>query len=82
MQTQTAVRTRSPQMPVSGDTSSPIQMIGSPMSFSRNAEIYGEGEAADYIYKVASGRLSIRCHEKRSFWLRRRSTRSQMRFTC
>jgi CRP/FNR family transcriptional regulator, nitrogen fixation regulation protein len=55
MQTQTAVRTRSPQKPVSGDTSSPLQMIGSPMSFSRNAEIYGEGEAADYIYKVLSG---------------------------
>jgi CRP/FNR family transcriptional regulator, nitrogen fixation regulation protein len=55
MQTQTAVRTRSPQKPVSGDTSSPLQMTGSPMSFSRNAEIYGEGEAADYIYKVLSG---------------------------
>jgi CRP/FNR family transcriptional regulator, nitrogen fixation regulation protein len=25
------------------------------MSFARNAEIYGEGEPADYIYKVVSG---------------------------
>jgi CRP-like cAMP-binding protein len=25
------------------------------MSFSRNAEIYGEGEPADYLYKVLSG---------------------------
>jgi CRP-like cAMP-binding protein len=29
--------------------------MGAPMSFSRNAEIYGEGEPADYLYKVLSG---------------------------
>ena len=32
-----------------------IEFIGAPMSFARNAEIYGEGEPADYLYKVVSG---------------------------
>src|SRR5499426_1934397 len=32
-----------------------IDMMGAPMSFARNAEIYGEGEPADYLYKVVSG---------------------------
>ena len=32
-----------------------IELIGVPMSFARNAEIYGEGEPADYLYKVVSG---------------------------
>src|ERR1700722_20050957 len=30
-------------------------LVGAPMSFSRNAEIYGESEPADYLYKVVSG---------------------------
>jgi CRP/FNR family transcriptional regulator, nitrogen fixation regulation protein len=33
----------------------PIEMVGAPMSFSRNAEVYGENEPAEYIYKVVSG---------------------------
>ena len=33
----------------------PIDMMGAPMSFARNAEIYGEGEPADLVYKVVSG---------------------------
>src|SRR5262245_50099422 len=32
-----------------------IEFLGAPMSFARNAEIYGEGEPADYLYKVISG---------------------------
>ena len=32
-----------------------IELMGAPMSFARNAEIYGEGEPADYLYKVISG---------------------------
>jgi CRP/FNR family transcriptional regulator, nitrogen fixation regulation protein len=32
-----------------------IEFMGAPMSFARNAEIYGEGEPADYLYKVISG---------------------------
>ena len=34
---------------------SSIDLTGAPMSFARNAEIYGEGEPADYLYKVLSG---------------------------
>jgi CRP-like cAMP-binding protein len=29
--------------------------MGAPMSFARNAEIYGENEPAEYLYKVISG---------------------------
>ena len=32
-----------------------IEMIGASMSYRRNEEIYGEGEPADYLYKVVSG---------------------------
>jgi CRP-like cAMP-binding protein len=34
---------------------SAIDLMGAPMSFARNAEIYGEGEPADYLYRVISG---------------------------
>ena len=34
---------------------SSIELMGAPMSFFRNAEIYGENEPADYLYKVISG---------------------------
>ena len=34
---------------------SSIDLMGAPMSFARNAEIYGENEPADYLYKVLSG---------------------------
>jgi CRP/FNR family nitrogen fixation transcriptional regulator len=36
-------------------TFSAIEMMGAPMAFSRNAEIYGENEPAEYLYKVLSG---------------------------
>jgi CRP/FNR family nitrogen fixation transcriptional regulator len=32
-----------------------LEMIGAPMSFARNAEIYGENEPAEYLYKLVSG---------------------------
>jgi CRP/FNR family transcriptional regulator, nitrogen fixation regulation protein len=32
-----------------------IQLMGAPMPFARNEEIYGDGESADYLYKVISG---------------------------
>jgi CRP/FNR family transcriptional regulator, nitrogen fixation regulation protein len=38
-----------------------IELMGAPMSFGRNAEIYGEGEPADYLYKVMSG--SVRTYK-------------------
>jgi CRP/FNR family transcriptional regulator, nitrogen fixation regulation protein len=33
----------------------PIEMMGASMSFARNAEICGENEPADYLYKIVSG---------------------------
>ncbi|MFB9261605.1 helix-turn-helix domain-containing protein [Bradyrhizobium erythrophlei] len=33
----------------------PFGMIGTPMRFACNAEIYGEDEAAEYLYQVVSG---------------------------
>jgi CRP/FNR family nitrogen fixation transcriptional regulator len=39
----------------------PIEMMGAAMSFSRNSEIYGENEPADYLYKVISG--SVRTYK-------------------
>jgi len=42
-----------PAQPASlGDT---IATMGAPMGFRRNEEIYGEGETAEFLYKVASG---------------------------
>jgi CRP/FNR family nitrogen fixation transcriptional regulator len=37
------------------DLNDPIGMMGAPMPFGRNVEIYGEGEPAEYLYKVISG---------------------------
>jgi hypothetical protein len=63
MLTQTAVRTPSWREPTRGHVppaaarprGGPLDIMGAQMPFSRNAEIYGEGEAADYIYRVISG---------------------------
>jgi CRP-like cAMP-binding protein len=41
--------------PVPLSTQSAIELMGAPMPFSRNAEIYGENEPAEYLYKVISG---------------------------
>jgi CRP/FNR family nitrogen fixation transcriptional regulator len=38
-----------------------VQVGGASMTFERNAEIYGEGESADYVYKVLSG--SVRTYK-------------------
>jgi CRP-like cAMP-binding protein len=38
-----------------------VQVGGAAMTFERNAEIYGEGENADYVYKVVSG--SVRTYK-------------------
>jgi CRP/FNR family nitrogen fixation transcriptional regulator len=34
---------------------SSLDLMGAPMPFARNAEIYGEDEPAEYLYKVVSG---------------------------
>jgi CRP/FNR family nitrogen fixation transcriptional regulator len=38
-----------------------MDIMGAPMSFSRNTEIYGENEPADYLYRVVSG--SVRTYK-------------------
>jgi CRP/FNR family transcriptional regulator, nitrogen fixation regulation protein len=43
------------------DLASHMDVMGAPMSFSRNTEIYGENEPADYLYKVVSG--SVRTYK-------------------
>jgi CRP/FNR family nitrogen fixation transcriptional regulator len=32
-----------------------MDLVGAPMKFSRNVEIFGEGEPTEYVYKVVSG---------------------------
>jgi CRP/FNR family transcriptional regulator, nitrogen fixation regulation protein len=41
--------------PEQRDVAGPIELMGARMTFARNAEIYGETEPADYLYKVVSG---------------------------
>ena len=41
-----------PQAPAPGES---VEMMGAVMPFARNAEIYGENEPAEYLYKVVSG---------------------------
>ena len=36
-----------------------LDMMGAAMSFSRNEEIYGEAEPADYLYKVVTGAVRM-----------------------
>jgi len=48
-----------PRRPGSLALTGSLEMIGAPMTFARNGEIYGEGEPADYIYKVASGAVRM-----------------------
>ena len=36
-----------------------LDMMGAPMLFTRNEEIYGESEAAEYLYKVVSGAVRM-----------------------
>jgi len=36
-----------------------LDVMGATMEFPRNGEIYGEGEAADYIYKVICGAVRV-----------------------
>ena len=52
----TAGRTTRTLPPVSAHTTgNSIELMGAPMPFARNAEIYGENEPAEYLYKVISG---------------------------
>jgi CRP/FNR family transcriptional regulator, nitrogen fixation regulation protein len=42
-------------MPAPRGPGSALDLMGAPMPFARNVEIYGEDEPADYLYKVVSG---------------------------
>src|SRR5476651_1166361 len=65
MQTQSAIHGGSLRQPVKNIRTQPpvstvaltgsIEMMGVPMPFGRNAEIYGENEPAEFVYKVISG---------------------------
>jgi CRP/FNR family transcriptional regulator, nitrogen fixation regulation protein len=59
MLTQTAVRSapfkRRAAPPANHELSGPIEIMGAPMSFPRNGEIYGESEPADYLYEIVCG---------------------------
>ena len=55
--TTTARQPARPVAPVVGGKAfrSSVELMGAPMPFGRNAEIYGENEPAEYLYKVISG---------------------------
>ncbi|HEY1364856.1 MAG TPA: helix-turn-helix domain-containing protein [Xanthobacteraceae bacterium] len=64
MMTQTAIRTglkqrtaeaRSRPPQALGGRCGAIELMGAVMQFTRNSEIYGENEPAEYLYKVVSG---------------------------
>jgi CRP/FNR family nitrogen fixation transcriptional regulator len=44
-----------PHTSSSRDLADSLELMGAPMSYARNAEIYGENEPAEYLYKVVSG---------------------------
>lgn len=46
---------QNPSSAGSSPLASAIELMGAAMSFARNAEIYGENEPADFLYKVLSG---------------------------
>ena len=53
---QPAPRFAPPVAPAASKTlGSSIELMGAPMPFARNAEIFGENEPAEYLYKVISG---------------------------
>ena len=50
---------RTPRTGASHALTDTLDMMGAPMSFCRNEEIYGEAEPADYLYKVVSGTVRM-----------------------
>ena len=44
-----------PKSQASGALVTALAMMGAPMSFARNVEVFGEGEAAEYLYQVRTG---------------------------
>ena len=53
-------RSARPLADLSGDALfGSAELVGTPMSFSRDAEIYGEDEPADYVYMIRSGTVRV-----------------------
>ena len=50
-----AIEARGMTSPDNFNLAGPIELMGARMAFARNAEIYGEAEPAEYLYKVVSG---------------------------
>jgi CRP-like cAMP-binding protein len=50
-----ALRGRNGLPPAPDTSENSLDLIGAPIPFARNAEIYGEDEPAEYLYKVISG---------------------------
>jgi CRP/FNR family transcriptional regulator, nitrogen fixation regulation protein len=44
-----------PSVVPSSHRNSPMEAMGASMTFARNAEIFGENEPAEYLYKIVSG---------------------------
>lgn len=49
------IEARGMTSPDNCNAAGPIELMGARMTFGRNAEIYGEAEPAEYLYKVVSG---------------------------
>ena len=43
-------------------TEGPLGLMGAPMRFARNNEIYGEHEPSEYLYQVISGAVRTYRH--------------------
>jgi CRP/FNR family transcriptional regulator, nitrogen fixation regulation protein len=61
----TSVAARTPGRPVTGASqsvdgiSAAMELMGACISYARDVEIYGEGEPAEYLYKLVSGAVRI-----------------------
>lgn len=58
-QVRRAVSTAPSMPPASHNLSGSFDLMGAPMTFGRNEEIYGDREPAEYLYKVISGTVRI-----------------------
>lgn len=62
MHVQTTSRTPIPHYPQNRGTQAifgSVELVGVPMSFTKDAEIYGENEPAEYVYKVLTGAVRV-----------------------
>jgi len=50
---------RPPRAPAGGHLVGSLDLMGSPLSFGRNEEIYGENDEAEYVYKIVRGTVRI-----------------------